>query len=959
MTVTARQEPGTVEAPAPLGVIFDRPEAEHTACPFWFWNGDMEPHEIVRQIHLMRDKGIGAFVIHARKGLTIPYLSETWFDRCHVALDEAAALGMKVWIYDEENWASGYAGGRVLARDPDYVGQNLIVERHYVHGPAPLRLELERSFEVRAVVATRIAAVHPVSPDPLTFHLHGVASAQWTDRSRYTHVYADEEPLTLHLQNALVSWDAPEGDWCVMVARQQSTDWIAAYSDCRYVDLINAGAVDTFIAETHEQYHARFAAHFGTTILGFFVDEPGFYNNFWDRNVGSLPWTHDLAGEFARRRGYALLPWFPALWEDLGERGAHVRYDYWRTVTEVLRERFFERLAAWCAAHGVLLTGHLEWEEWLYTMTRHSGNPFAALAPLQVPGVDKIDEVTDKLAEKLVASVAHANGRPRVLSETFALTGWKLAPSYMKRIIDYQYVRGVNWLCPHGFYYSIDDYRRRECPPSEFFQNPWWEHSKPLWDYVARLSAVLSQGRHVAPVALYYPIEQAWVTMTPEAPRPCDGKAWEPWQLSEPDLPVQRTDLSLIALGLHLLQNQYDFDLVDHTVLSTASVESGSLRVDQETFRALVVPLMDVMHAQALHRALALAEAGGVVLFVGGLPRQVVGGDAPDQWAALRDRLLQLDRPDFVPYGTGRIGLVQQGIAATAFLLRTVAPADLEVAIDPADDDIMTTYENRGGNRRETVIRPLSSVLTYHRRQVGETDVYFIVNESERRFTATLRLVGGAIVEEWLPLTGEQRALPAVRTTNGTMAVTLPFAAGQSYLLAARSGSGRPESADRWAVNPGTSMLLGNRVTREQRLDDWNVSVAGREWTGGLVNWAEWGLAWHSGQGTYRATFTLSGPPKPGERVVVDLGYVFETAVARINGHALPPLVFAPYLVDITDYRRVGANELVVVVANTNANAFERRERPSGLLGPVRIVTMEPDDARDPRRKSTMQGDVT
>ena len=908
-----------------LGTLFDHPEAEHTACPFWFWNGDMDPDEIRRQIRLMNDKGIRAFVIHARKGLTIAYLSDDWFARCRLAIEEAAMRGMKIWIYDEDNWPSGYAGGRVLARDPAYIGQNMSLERHYVQGPSTLRRDLACPGEVRVVVAARIAATHPIPVDPLAIHVYADAPASWADRSRYTHAYAAEEPRLLPVDGASLEWDAPAGDWCVMVARQRPTDWIAAYSACPYVDLLNPGAVDAFIEETHEQYYERCKEHFGTTILGFFVDEPGFYNNFWDRNVGSLTWTHDLADEFARRRGYALLPWLPALWEDLGERGARVRYDYWRTLTELLRERFFARLAGWCARHGVMLTGHLEWEEWLYTMTRHSGNPFMALAPLQVPGVDKIDEVTDKLAEKLVASVAHANGRARVLSETFALIGWKLAPPYMKRIVDYQYARGVNWLCCHGFYFSIADYRVRECPPSEFFQNPWWEHSRPLWDYVARLSAVLSQGDHVAPVALYYPIEQAWIGITPDAPGPFDGQAWEPWQLARQELPVQRTDLSMIGLGLHLLQHQYDFDLVDHTVLASASVREGRVRVGREGFDVLVIPAVDVLHARAMERILDLAAAGGSVLFVGGVPKGVVDGVAPRAWADLRAWLLPRDTPGVVPWGRGRVGIVPHGVAAVAPTLRALAQPDLAIEID-AGDDIVLTLENRGGAAREATIRPIASAVTYHRRRVDAADVYFIVNESDRSFTATLRLAGGPVVEEWVPHSGERRPLMA-RADADRVSLALPFGPGQSYLLVLRAG-------------PATVPPLPDPIVmRSVRLDDWRVNVAGHAWSGPLMDWPEAGLPWYSGQGTYWTAFTLA-EVGPGERVIVDLGHVFETALVRINGHVLPPLAFAPYHADITAHARAGVNDLVVVVANTNANAFERRERPGGLLGPVRVLTM-------------------
>ncbi len=910
-----------------LSARFDHPGAEHTACPFWFWNGDLEPPELVRQIHLMYDQGIRAFVLHARKGLTVPYLSDAWFERCRVAIEHAASLGMKLWIYDEENWASGYAGGRVLARDPTYIGQNLALERHYVRGPASLRLALARPSEVRAVAAARIAEARPLPDDPLTYRRPNGQPASWTDRARHAHRYAPEEPLPLALDGETIAWEAPAGEWLVTVARQQPTDWNAAYSDCSYTDLINQGAVDAFIEETHERYYQRFAGHFGMTILGFFVDEPGFYNNFWDRNVGSITWTHDVAAEFARRRGYDLLPWLPALWEDLGERGARARYDYWRTVTELLRERFFDRLAHWCVDHGVLLTGHLEWEEWLFTMTRHSGNPFVALAPFGVPGVDKIDEVTDKLAEKLVASVAHANGRDRVLSETFALTGWKLAPPYMKRIVDYQYARGVNWLAPHGFYYSIADYRRRECPPSEFFQNPWWEHSRPLWDYVARLSAVLSQGDHVAPVALYYPIEQAWDTMTPEQPGPFDGRAWEPWQLPRPDLPVQRTDLSLIGLGLHLPRHQYDFDLVDHTVLASANVADGLLRVGREIFRVLVIPDTDTLHAPALRQALALAAAGGTVVFVGRLPARVVDGSLPDEWTGLRERLSRLDHPGFLAHARGRLGYVPEGIAPVAALLRTAIAPDVEAWVAPEDDTIVVTQEQRGG-WRETTMRPLTSYLAYHRRRVGDTDVYLLVNESDRTFTATLRLAGGAAVEEWIAHSGERHALPGRACDGDRVALTLAFAPGQSYLLVARPGA--PAPPDRAASVVETS----------RHLDEWRIAVAGRTWTGPPVSWPDAGLPWFSGRGEYRTTLTLDAAPAPGERIVLDLGHVFETAVVTVNGQSLPPLAFEPYRADVTEVVRPGSNELLVVVANTNANAFERRERPSGLLGPVRLLTI-------------------
>ncbi|MDY7080073.1 MAG: glycosyl hydrolase [Chloroflexota bacterium] len=911
-----------------LTAAFEKPLAEHTACPFWFWNGDMHPDELVRQIHLMHEKGIHAFVLHARHGLMIEYLSEEWFDRCRLAIEEAARLGIKVWLYDEDNWPSGYAGGRVLARDPSYIAQNLSPERHYVQGPTAFQLDLDQPTEVRAVLATRIAKVRPVPPNPLAFNKMEDKPSLWADTSRYDHVYADEEPRPLSPEGTALTWEVPKGRWCVMIIRQRPTNWIAAYSDCYYPDLINDAAVDAFIEETHAQYYRRFKNHFGETILGFFVDEPGFYNNVWDRNVGSITWTHDLAREFRERRGYELLPWLPALWSDLGNRSEQVRFDYWQTISELLDERFFGKLAQWCADHGVMLTGHLNCEEWLFTATRMSASPFQALKPFHVPGVDKIDEVTEKMAEKLVASIAHANGRHRVLSETFANIGWKLAPPYMKQIIDYQYVRGVNWLASHGFYFSIEDYRKYECPPSEFFQNPWWNHSKPLWDYVSRLSAVLSRGTHVAPIALYYPIEQAWTHVTPESPGTLVEWPSEPWQLPDPHLPVQHADLSMIRLGLCLLDNQYDFDLVDHSVLERATVNDSRLHANQEQFDVTIVPAVKVLTSGALQCLLGLARAGGTVLFVDKLPLRTVCGTVPEGWPAVRGRLEQLKLPGFVELGLGRLGFVPQGIQAVVGLLRTVIRPDVEVKIAPGDDRILSFQENRNGMLRETRFRPLSHALKYHRRRMDSADVYFVVNESDQSFTASLGLAGRGIVEEWLPHTGDRQPLSAATSDHERVTLTLHFAPWQSHLLILTAGA------------PVDVPAEAARVTWVQDLEDWRCQVGDFEWRGELASWHELGLAWHSGQGTYRTSFQLPEAPRPGERILLDLGCVFETAQVTVNGTALRPMPWGPYRADITECVHGDDNELVVVVANTNTNAFEKRERPSGLLGPVRLTSL-------------------
>jgi len=66
---------------------------KHGIQPFWFWNGEMEDTEIIRQIGEMKAQGLTGFLIHPRQGMEIPYLSRTFFEKVRVAVKEAKKLG--------------------------------------------------------------------------------------------------------------------------------------------------------------------------------------------------------------------------------------------------------------------------------------------------------------------------------------------------------------------------------------------------------------------------------------------------------------------------------------------------------------------------------------------------------------------------------------------------------------------------------------------------------------------------------------------------------------------------------------------------------------------------------------------------------------------------------------------------------------------------------------------------
>ena len=57
--------------------------------------------------------GFGRFFIHSRSRLSTEYLSREFMHLFHTCVDHAKDTGMLSYLYDEDRWASGAAGGYV------------------------------------------------------------------------------------------------------------------------------------------------------------------------------------------------------------------------------------------------------------------------------------------------------------------------------------------------------------------------------------------------------------------------------------------------------------------------------------------------------------------------------------------------------------------------------------------------------------------------------------------------------------------------------------------------------------------------------------------------------------------------------------------------------------------------------------------------------------------------------
>lgn len=109
---------------------FAEPPAEYRPVPLWVWNGKETEKEISASIGEMHEAGFGGVFVHPRPGLETEYLSEEWMSLFRHTLKECSDYGMDVWIYDENSYTSGFAGGYVPEQMPESYnqGQGLILE---------------------------------------------------------------------------------------------------------------------------------------------------------------------------------------------------------------------------------------------------------------------------------------------------------------------------------------------------------------------------------------------------------------------------------------------------------------------------------------------------------------------------------------------------------------------------------------------------------------------------------------------------------------------------------------------------------------------------------------------------------------------------------------------------------------------------------------------------------------
>ena len=555
-----------------LRELFLSPTSPYRGKPFWAWNGPLEAEELRRQIRVFKRMGLGGGFMHSRVGLATPYLSEEWFDLIRACADEARKNDMEAWLYDEDRWPSGAAGG-LVTKDPEY-----------------------RQRYLRMTIA-----------DPKSFKPAGdefgifLASVEGNTASGVRQVKASELS------------EAKDGEW-VLAFRRVLADPSPWYNDQTYLDTLSPEAVAKFIQVTHDAYARSVGEDFGPVMPGIFTDEPNHGGLSLREGRGNAPWTDSLPQVFRDRYSYDLIPHLPEIFFKIGDADfSKVRRDYHDCLAYMFSRNFGEQIFKWCEEHGLLFTGHVLAEENLRSQTSVVGSAMRFYEFMQAPGIDILrGEILTReggtspeySTAKQCSSVLDQFGRKWLLSELYGCTGWHFNFAEHKAVGDWQAALGVNLRCQHLSWYTMLGEAKRDYPASISFQSAWWRDYPVVEDYFARVHVMMTQGKAVRDVAVIHPIESAWGVFY--------GGAREP---------LDRLNSQFMTVQDWLLEEHFDFDYVDEDILSRhGSVEDGKLRVAKAKYRAVVVPPMLTMRESTRKILAEFLDAGGDLIFVDQVP---------------------------------------------------------------------------------------------------------------------------------------------------------------------------------------------------------------------------------------------------------------------------------------------------------------------------------------------------
>jgi hypothetical protein len=608
---------------------FKDPASSYRPFVRWWWNGDkVEAEELRRELHLLKEAGIGGVEINPVAFPTycdsldkpsLTWLSPEWIDMLKICFDEAQKLDMTCDLIVGSGWPFGaeYLEG-------DEQAQIVVNYGQAVSGPALLRMERDSLI---AHALPKISSPYKGSTKELmALRLYPNPATNATDR------------IDLNTTDSLLLIDVPEGDYTLsaLVKINGFMEVIngAPGASGPVLNHFNVDAVNSYLHTMSDSIQGRIGPLKGQ-IRALFTDS---------MELEGANWSSDMAEEFQQRYGYDILDYLPFILFKIGSMGSALNYDAVVPVTEefkamverarydfedfkarLIMERFTQPYLDWCHQLGVKARAQAygrgfyplenamgydipEGESWTTNWLRHKPGE-------EMSETDYRRGRAYTMVNKFVSSAAHLAGNRLVSCEemTNTYTVFNMTMEQLKLGGDQSVISGITHSVFHGFNYSpnlevpFPGWVRYGAYYSE--NNPWWPYFKEYTDYKARLSTALQHGTYYADIAILNPENDMWSTIGMQ---------------NEPFPNVTRAPYKTL-LWESINKCGGGVDYVSENILQAGQVKNGAFRYKDRRYNTLILIDVERMHPETAQQLLRFVKDGGKLLCIDTIPYQSLG----------------------------------------------------------------------------------------------------------------------------------------------------------------------------------------------------------------------------------------------------------------------------------------------------------------------------------------------
>lgn len=564
---------------------FRSPPVEYRGAPFWSWNCFMTKEIARKQIVEFKRMGFGGFHIHVRVGLKNQYMDADFLELVKYCNEVAKEQGLLCYLYDEDRYSSGTAGGEVT-KTIRYRSRHLRISHEQISEyMIDYRLFAERQDRNEKVKGCLLAKYDILREGDL------LITARLLD------------------EDEICKWET----WYVYEELEEESPWC---NNQTYVDVMQKEAIAEFISKTHDKYYDKLKDEFGKNIPSIFTDEPNIGKSMIPVIIGEktdilLPYTEALPGTYEKMSGLSFFEALPyVIWNGYEKEYPLERYYYYESCATLFDEAYGRQIGKWCDEHGIMLTGHLLSEEKVSSQTDSSGESMRHYAAYQLPGMDNLCDLREFSTAKQVASVVHQFGLEGMMSEEYGVTQWDYDFKGYKLSGDWQAALGVTLRVPHLAWASMNGEAKRDYPAAIGWQSPWYQDYHVIEDYFARVNYCMTRGVPWVKVAVLHPVESMWFykgtgTSQSQKRAELEGAFKEITEL--------------------LILNGIDFDYVSEELWSREVVsENGLLTVGKMKYDVLLVFESVHLRREIFEKLKSIAAHDqSKVIFVGQYPKMI------------------------------------------------------------------------------------------------------------------------------------------------------------------------------------------------------------------------------------------------------------------------------------------------------------------------------------------------